>query len=362
MKIFIGSSTESKDVAEEIAEHIEDIGGHDTILWSDPDAFPPGKNIFDCLEKIAGGVDAAVFVFGEDDKVWYRDNEFEFSVRGNVLIEYGFFRGVLGSTNVLICTNGNPKMDSNLDGVVYIDFNKPRQAKVRIRKWLGKHPKLNYIDRILLPNGGDCLITIPSHNYNKDDVSQAFTRDQDVRLALDLRDLFKKRNVIFNEDNKINFGVEIHLGSPTISTHVNRYVHRAVSDFQWYIADNNFYNFYNEARFNKLPFPNIRKTSVDGWEGFKFNGLNFDYMHGKYDWAFLLRLGKDHFPEEPKTIHALFGIGESGRKGAVEYFIKNHPAISERWGSEDYLLAAKVDYHNCRPMEEGAFQKNLLSK
>jgi len=360
MKIFIGSSKESIEVAEKVAADIEDLE-HDTILWKDPGVFTPGKHIFDCLEEISKKVDAAIFIFGEDDKTWYRNNKLKLTVRDNVLLEYGYFRGVLGSTNTLIFTNGNPEMCSDIEGIVYIDFNRKRNAKVEIRKWLDRHPKLNYIDRVLLPNGDDCLITIPSHNYNKDDVDQVFTREQDVRLALDLRDLLKRRNVTFNEEDRKNYGVEIHLGSPTISEAVNRYVNRAISNFQWYIADENFDKFYNKDVFNKLPFPNIRNSSVDGWEGFKFNDLKFDYEYGRHDWAFLLRLGKKYFPkDEPKTVHVLFGVGESGRKGAVEYFLRNHAKISEKWGEDDYLLAAKVDHHNCKPMEEGAFQTNLL--
>lgn len=359
MKVFIGSSTEALNVADKIALYIESMK-HDPIVWNEPDVFVGGKYLFECLEEVVNKVDAAIFVFSGDDEKWYRDNKLGLSVKGNVLMEYGFFRGVLGRNNVLICTTGNPHLDSDIDGVVYVDLNaeRPRQIKTKIETWLNNLSKLNYIDPILLPNGEKCLIEIPSHYYGKGD--QKFTREQDVNLVLDFGNLLRKQEISFNDDGKTVFGAEIRLGSPTISHSINRYIKYMFPDFQWYITDENFDRHYNKEKFDNLPNPQIRISSNNGWEGFKFNGKEFEYKHNCHDWAFLLRLGKEHFPEEPKTIYALFGIGECGRKAAAEYFIKNHTTITEKFGSNDYLLAAKVNFHDGKP-EMGGFQTNLLS-
>jgi hypothetical protein len=46
-------------------------------------------------------VDASVFIFGEDDKVWYHDSQNQ-QPRDNVLLEYGLFASRLGlSRNVV---------------------------------------------------------------------------------------------------------------------------------------------------------------------------------------------------------------------------------------------------------------------
>jgi hypothetical protein len=359
MKIFIGSSTESRGVAEVIAENIESLG-HDPVPWYDPTTFSPGQYIFESLEKISEKVDAAIFIFGEDDKKWYRGHKFTLSVRGNVLLEYGLFRGVLKKSNTLICTNGNPELDSDLDGVIHIDFNKPHNARTKIKDWLNNHINLNYMDILLMADGGECLLTIPAHNYNKNDPNQVYTRDQDVRLALEMRDILKRTNITFNENNKTNFGTVIHFGSPLICPHVNLYIKRRLPDFKWYVTDETFDNFYDQDVFNRLPFPDIRESSKDHWTGYKFGGNEFEYIHERQDWAFLLRLGKENFPEEPKTVHVLFGIGEAGRKGAVEYFLKNFKIIINEYGSKDYLLAARVSYPSGKPLEFGCFRKNYL--
>jgi hypothetical protein len=138
MKIFLASSNESKQEMHGIARSLEEFG-HDTLPWDQPGVFPPGRYPFDVLIEISRSVDAAVFVFAEDDQTWYRGNDNR-QPRDNVLIEYGVFAGTLGPERALICRNGQPKTASDLAGLTHIDISRGKQesARAEIISWLNR--------------------------------------------------------------------------------------------------------------------------------------------------------------------------------------------------------------------------------
>jgi|GEM_PF-5102524 len=139
MKIFIGSSKESLEVVREVSVIIESIG-HCPKPWN-KDTFTPTMHVFECLENTLNSVDAAVFIFNEDDIQWYRETKVT-TVRDNVLLEYGLFCGALGRSNVVICVKGEPKLASDLNGLIYIPLDKIHQAECSIIKWIeGCQPK-----------------------------------------------------------------------------------------------------------------------------------------------------------------------------------------------------------------------------
>jgi Predicted nucleotide-binding protein containing TIR-like domain len=134
LKIFIGSSGESKGTMDEIAEWIEDIG-HTPCLWTDHTLFPLGSTTFGSLHQVAQQVDAALFIFSEDDTVWYRGDKSK-SPRDNVLLEYGLFSGVLGERSVAIGMMGQPKLSTDLLGITYLSLNRKASAKNKLKTWL----------------------------------------------------------------------------------------------------------------------------------------------------------------------------------------------------------------------------------
>jgi hypothetical protein len=136
VKIFIGSSSEAQEELELIASWIE-ADGHEPFPWDDLRVFTPGSYTFSNLTRIAREVDAAVFIFSEDDRVWYR-NDTAMQPRDNVMIEYGLFLGTLGEGRVIFCRKGKPKPATDVLGVVYVDITEGRQnaAKRKIRAWL----------------------------------------------------------------------------------------------------------------------------------------------------------------------------------------------------------------------------------
>ena len=135
MKIFLGSSRESIDVLKEVAVWIEEQG-FEPIPWDKPGLFIPGSNTLHRLIEISRQVDGAIFLFSEDDKVWYRADTTS-QPRDNVLIEYGLFVGALGAHKAIIFKNGKPRPASDILGISFIDVseNRRHRAKLETNIW-----------------------------------------------------------------------------------------------------------------------------------------------------------------------------------------------------------------------------------
>lgn len=130
MEIFIGSSRESIDLVREVEVWLEEQG-HKPLPWDKPGLFMPGDHTFNTLISISRRVEGAIFIFGEDDEVWYRSDAAK-QPRDNVLIEYGLFAGALGPKKSIICRDGNPKHAIDLLGITYIDITESRRARAKL--------------------------------------------------------------------------------------------------------------------------------------------------------------------------------------------------------------------------------------
>lgn len=111
--------------------------GHTPLRWDDPGLFPAGTYTFAALRKLAQNVDGAVFLFSEDDHVWYRGDKLS-QPRDNVLIEYGLFSATLGESRVAICRSGSPRSASDLQGITFIAMSPATfvRAEIEITEWL----------------------------------------------------------------------------------------------------------------------------------------------------------------------------------------------------------------------------------
>lgn len=136
MKVFLASSTETLEDLHEIATWLEELG-HEPVSWDSQALFLPGENTFSTLIKIGKKVDAVVFIFSEDDTVWYRADTLP-QPRDNVLIEYGLFAGLLGQRRAIICRKGTPKSAADLHGIIVVDISpgKKQGARLKIRAWM----------------------------------------------------------------------------------------------------------------------------------------------------------------------------------------------------------------------------------
>lgn len=133
--MFLASSNEALQDMREVATWIEEAG-LEAKPWDDPRLFMPGVNTFSRLIEISKEVDAAIFLFTEDDRVWYRTDAVS-QPRDNVLIEYGLFAGALGQRRAIICRTMSIKTASDLQGIVTVDIspNRKQQARLRIMHW-----------------------------------------------------------------------------------------------------------------------------------------------------------------------------------------------------------------------------------
>lgn len=136
MRIFIGSSTEAKEHVLAVSTWIEEAG-HQPVPWNEPTLFLPGEYTFSKLLTISRSIDAAVFIFSEDDKVWYRKDSLN-QPRDNVLMEYGIFSGALGRGAAIICKVGEPKIPTDIHGIIVLDIspNKRNSAQIKFKAWL----------------------------------------------------------------------------------------------------------------------------------------------------------------------------------------------------------------------------------
>src|SRR5204863_7814689 len=94
VKIFIGSSSEGRPVAELIREILLAEGVIATGWW-ETGVFQVGEAYLESLHRMVGDFNCAVLVATPDDTIQTRGHESR-TPRGNVLLEYGMFSGVHG--------------------------------------------------------------------------------------------------------------------------------------------------------------------------------------------------------------------------------------------------------------------------
>jgi Predicted nucleotide-binding protein containing TIR -like domain len=97
-RIFIGASTEGKDVLD--ALYLELNNDFELVRW-DRSFFEPSKYTLECFEDKARLHDFAIFILHPDDQVISRGVK-KSKTRDNVIFEYGLFFSVLGRNNVFL--------------------------------------------------------------------------------------------------------------------------------------------------------------------------------------------------------------------------------------------------------------------
>jgi len=151
MNIFLGSSREALEsgLLLTVATWVE-AEGYKPVRWDEPQAFPAGSYTFAALRELARKVDGAIFVFSEDDDVWYRMDKVS-QPRDNVLIEYGLFSGTLGEDRVIICRSGAPRTATDLLGITYVDMSELRLARAQMTV-------VDWLRRLKAPEAGAMLL------------------------------------------------------------------------------------------------------------------------------------------------------------------------------------------------------------
>ncbi len=125
-KLFVGSSTESVDVAKTIQLLLGDCCL--TTIWK-YGFFTPGQTTMQTLEKKLDDYDFAAFVLTPDDLTTSRGETWQ-AARDNILLEVGLSIGKLGSERTFLVhqETNDFKLPSDLAGITMLPFQVARNG------------------------------------------------------------------------------------------------------------------------------------------------------------------------------------------------------------------------------------------
>lgn len=120
--VFIGSSSEGKDVAHRLAVGLDHSGLTESTVWTHG-VFSPGQHPLAALVGRAQAADFAVMVLSPDDDVESRSSK-EQAPRDNVVFELRLFMGALGPerTYMVLPDGVNLKLPTDLAGITYLPY------------------------------------------------------------------------------------------------------------------------------------------------------------------------------------------------------------------------------------------------
>jgi predicted nucleotide-binding protein len=119
--VFIGSSTEGRQIAEHIQISLDEIA--DCTIWSQG-VFDLTKNTLESLEQATASFDYAVLVLTADDVAVKRCSLVE-TARDNVIFELGLFMGALGRERTFIVhpREQPPTLPTDLLGIMTAQYS-----------------------------------------------------------------------------------------------------------------------------------------------------------------------------------------------------------------------------------------------
>lgn len=117
-KLFIGSSSEGKDIAEKVKKIINDkFEWIEAVIWNDgSEVFEQNSGTLESLTKASRKFDYGILVATNDDVTKSRKKKQE-SPRDNVIFEMGLFLGSLGSSRAFFLIEEGGKVLSDYNGV-----------------------------------------------------------------------------------------------------------------------------------------------------------------------------------------------------------------------------------------------------
>lgn len=117
-KLFIGSSIEGKQIAEDLEQSLG--SAVHPVRW-DEDVFDPGSFTLDALLGKAAEVDFAILVATPDDTTTKRGTANP-AARDNIILEFGMFVGALGRDRSFILAAGEIGLPSDLLGLTRLPY------------------------------------------------------------------------------------------------------------------------------------------------------------------------------------------------------------------------------------------------
>jgi hypothetical protein len=143
-EIFIGSSKEALEQANQVAAALSETKDVKPLLWTE--CFKLGDITFLGIEELARRVAGAVFLATPDDDSVIRE-QWVRTPRANVLFEYGYLSAMLTRRRVVLCRYANAELPSDFAGVTYVPMgtfeptkNLDHQARARLKSWAAELP------------------------------------------------------------------------------------------------------------------------------------------------------------------------------------------------------------------------------
>ncbi len=141
--VFVGSSTEGLQKANQVIDLLASIGGVEPLLWTE--VFEAGMLTFEALESMLLQCSGAVFIATPDDESTVRGAKI-ITPNSNILLEFGLVAGRIGRHNIALCVFGEVTLPSDLTGLTVIQMDQsegPRvagsecleQAKDKLELW-----------------------------------------------------------------------------------------------------------------------------------------------------------------------------------------------------------------------------------
>lgn len=128
VRVFIGSSTEGREIALNLQEQLETHSGCEVDLWAH--LFKPSGYALPTLLAAAAKVDFAVLIATPDDTTISRGVAQE-SVRDNIILEFGLFAGVLGlDRTYLLPTGDDVKLPSDVFGLTRLNYRRRTDGRI----------------------------------------------------------------------------------------------------------------------------------------------------------------------------------------------------------------------------------------
>lgn len=149
-KIFIGSSSEALNVAELVAQVIQEAD-MEPVIWSS-DAFRLGMTLLETIESLPFDYHGAVLL-ATPDRSCSRGTETIGAPVSNVVFEYGYLAARLTRRRVAICQFEKAEIPSDLQGLKLVEVKDyvyrkdepsalPSDATDELRSWLKQMPRL----------------------------------------------------------------------------------------------------------------------------------------------------------------------------------------------------------------------------
>lgn len=145
IKLFIGSSTESKEDVRFLLGYLNEQFENEIDLYPWYEEFKPGDHVGNRILELASEMDKAVFIFSDDDITSNPKRGEKIKTRDNVIFEYGVMVSKKGLKDVIVVRKGNVVKPTDLDGITDVLFNNELEKAYKAHNIIRKHIKESWL-------------------------------------------------------------------------------------------------------------------------------------------------------------------------------------------------------------------------